>query len=65
MHSEIRDLLQGAQQGANALQTECDFVLAASLPELAANLATFFEWSRLQDEDGIGYFFLTNCAVYY
>ena len=64
VHSEIRDLLQGAKLSANALQTECDFVLAASLPELAANLATFFEWSRLQDEDGIGYFFLTNCAVY-
>jgi len=52
VHSEIRDLLQGAQQSANALQTECKFVLAASLPELAANLATFLEWSRLQDEDG-------------
>ena len=32
VHSEIRDLLQGATQNANALQTECDFVLAASLP---------------------------------
>ena len=55
-HSEIRDLLQGAQLNANALQTECKLVPAATLPGLAANLATFLEWSRLQDADGLGFY---------
>ena len=63
-HSEIRDLLQGAKQSADAMLTECKFVPAAALDGLAANLATLFEWSRLQDTDGIGYFFLTNGAIY-
>ena len=44
--------------------TECKFVPATALDGLAANLATLLEWSRLQDTDGIGFFFITNGAVY-
>ena len=40
--------------------TECKFVPATALDGLAANLATLLEWSRLQDTDGIGFFFITN-----
>ena len=44
--------------------TECKFVPAAALDGLAANVATLLEWSRLQDNDGIGFFLITNGAVY-
>ena len=44
--------------------TECKFVPATALDGLAANLATLLEWSRLQDTEGIGFFFITNGAVY-
>ena len=44
--------------------TECKFVPATALDGLAANLATLLEWSRLQDNDGIGFFLITNGAVY-
>ncbi|EOD25989.1 hypothetical protein EMIHUDRAFT_115305 [Emiliania huxleyi CCMP1516] len=44
--------------------TEWKFVPATALDGLAANLATLLEWSRLQDTDGIGFFFITNGAVY-
>ena len=44
--------------------TECKFVPATALDGLAANLATLLEWSRLQDSDGIGFFLITNGAVY-
>ena len=54
-HSEIQDLLQGAQQNATALQTECKLVPAASLPGL---------WSRLKDADGLGLYLLSNGAIY-
>jgi len=64
VHSETRELLQGAQQSANALQTELKLIPASSLPNSRRTLATFLEWSRLQDAEGIGYFFLTNGAVY-
>ena len=63
-HSETRDLLQGARQNADTMVTECKFVPATALDGLAANLATLLEWSRLQDNDGIGFFFITNGAVY-
>ena len=63
-HSEIRDLLQGAQLSATALLTECNLAPASSLPGLAANLAMFYEWSRLKDADGLGHFLLSNGAVY-
>ena len=46
------------------MMTECKFVPATALDGLAANLATLLEWSRLQDNDGIGFFFITNGAVY-
>ena len=35
-----------------------------AFPGLAANLATFYEWSRLKDADGLGHFLLSNGAVY-
>ena len=63
-HSETRDILQGAKHNADTLVTECKFVPAAALDGLAANLATFLEWSRLQDNDGVGFFLVTNGAVY-
>ena len=63
-HSEIRDLLHGAKQEADAMVTECSFVRAAGLDGLAANLATLLEWSRLHHNDGIGFFLITNGAVY-
>ena len=44
--------------------TECKFVPATALDGLAANLATLLEWSRLQDNDGIGFSLTTNGAVY-
>ena len=63
-YSEIRDLLHGAKQEADAMVTECSFVRAAGLDGLAANLATLLEWSRLHHNDGIGFFLITNGAVY-
>ena len=63
-YSEIRDLLHGAKQEADAMVTECSFDRAAALDGLAANLATLLEWSRLHHSDGIGFFLTTNCAVY-
>ena len=63
-HSETRDFLQGAKLSAETLVTECKFTPAAGLDGLAANLATFLEWSRLQDSDGVGFFLTTNGAVY-
>ena len=63
-HSETRDFLQGAKQSAETMVTECRFTPAAGLDGLAANLATFLEWSRLQDSDGVGFFLTSNCAVY-
>ena len=63
-YSEIRDLLHGAKQEADAMVTECSFVRAAALDGLAANLATLLEWSRLHHNDGIGFFLITNGAVY-
>ena len=63
-HSETRDILQGAKHNADTLVTECKFVPAAALDGLAANLATFLEWSRLQTSEGVGFFLVTNGAVY-
>ena len=63
-HSETRDILQGAKHNADTLVTECRFVPAAALDGLAANLATFLEWSRLQTSEGVGFFLVTNGAVY-
>ena len=63
-YSEIRDLLHGAKQEADAMVTECSFDRAAALDGLAANLATLLEWSRLHHSDGIVFFLTTNCAVY-
>ena len=63
-YSEIRDLLHGAKQEADAMVTECSFDRAAALDGLVANLATLLEWSRLHHGDGIGFFLITNCAVY-
>ena len=62
-HSETRDLLHGAKQNADTMVTECNFVPAAALDGLAANLANLLEWSRLQDNDGIGFFLTTNGAL--
>ena len=44
--------------------TECSFVRAAALDGLAATVATLLEWSRLHHNDGIGFFLITNGAVY-
>ena len=43
--------------------TECKFVPATALDGLAANLATLLEWSRLQDTDGIGFFFIGGATL--
>ena len=63
-HSETRDFLQGAKLSAETMVTECRFTPAAGLDGLAANLATLLEWSRLHHNDGIGFFLITNGAVY-
>ena len=62
-HSETRDLLQGAKLSAETMVTECKFVPATALDGLAANLATLLEWSRLQDTDGIGFFFIGGATL--
>ena len=62
-YSEIRDLLHGAKQEADAMVTECSFDRAAALDGLAANLATLLEWSRLHHNDGIGFFLITTMAL--
>ena len=64
-HSEIRDLLQAKALNRVPLHYRTSAVsFRPAFPGLAANLATFYEWSRLKDADGLGHFLLSNGAVY-